>query len=89
MKQNKHRFMRAMLFIAVLFTSFWGVAASAPGLLTETDLPKTNTPSIYLGEGVGKYTVSTNSVVGSEVYCRFIHEFLGRCSFNTRIINRN
>ena len=70
MKQNKHRFLRAMLFIAVMFTSFLGVAASTPGLLTETDLPKTNTPSIYLGEGVGKYTVSTNSVVGSEVYCR-------------------
>lgn len=70
MKQNNHQFMRTMLFIAVLVTSFLGVAASAPGLLTESELPKTNTPSIYLSEGVGKYTVSTNSVVGSEVYCR-------------------
>ena len=70
MKQNNHQFMRAVLFVAVLFTSFLGVAASTPGLLTETDLPQTNDPTIYATEGVGKYTVSTTSVVGSEVYYR-------------------
>lgn len=70
MKQNNHQFMRAVLFIAILFTSFMGVAASTPGMLTESDLPKTNTPTINASEGVGKYTVRTNSVLGSEVYCR-------------------
>lgn len=70
MKQNYHQIKRAMLLIAVIVTSFLGVAATTPGLLTETDLPKTNTPSIYVTEGVGKYTVRTNSVIGSEVYCR-------------------
>ena len=58
--------MRAMLLIAVLFTSFLGVAASTPGLLTDSDLPKTSTPDIYATEGVGKYTVMLNGVLGSE-----------------------
>lgn len=70
MKQDIHRFMRAMLFIVLLFTGFLGVAASTPGLLTETDLPKTSKPDIYTTEGVGKYTVMISSVMGSEVYCR-------------------
>lgn len=62
--------MRAMLFIAVLFTSFLGVAASTPGLLTDTELPKTSTPDIYATEGIGKYTVMLNGVLGSEIYYR-------------------
>ena len=59
-----------MLLIAVLFTSFLGVAAATPGLLTDTDLPKTSAPDIYATEGIGKYTVMMNGVVGSEIYCR-------------------
>ena len=70
MKQNNHLFRRAMLFIAVLFTSFLGVAASTPDLLTDTELPKWSAPTIYLGEGVGKYTVQANGVVGSKIYYR-------------------
>ena len=70
MKQDNHQFMRAVLLIAIFVVSFLGVAASTPGMLTESDLPKTNTPTINASEGVGKYTVRTNSVLGSEVYCR-------------------
>ncbi len=70
MKQNNHPFIRAMLFIAILFMGPLGVAALAPGLLTDAQQPRTNVPYIYATEGVGKYTVSTNSVIGSEVYCR-------------------
>ena len=70
MKQNNHQFMRAVLFIAVLFTSFLGVAATAPGLLTDNDLPQTSTPTIYAGEGVGKYTVTTSGIDGTDIYCR-------------------
>ncbi len=70
MKQNFHQFMRAMLFIAVLFMFSSGAAASMPALLAETELTPTNNPTIMLSEGVGKYTVRTSAVVGSEVYCR-------------------
>lgn len=70
MKKNYHQFMRAMLFIAVLFTSFLAVAASTPGMFTDTDLPQCSAPSIYIGEGVGKYTVSVTAYEYHDIYCR-------------------
>ena len=70
MKHINHQFIRAMLFIAVLFMGPLGVAASTPGLLTDTELPQSPVPQVYVTEGVGKYTVMTNAVVGCEVYCR-------------------
>ena len=60
--------MRSMLFIAVLFTSFLGAAAS--GKLTENDLPKVNGPHLYATMGIGKYTVNENHPVGTLVYYR-------------------
>ena len=59
-----------MLFIAVLVASFLGVAASTPGLLTETELPKTGNPSVYVEEGVGKYTIMLNAWDSSEIFYR-------------------
>ena len=70
MKHDNHHFMRAMLFIAVLFTSFLGVAASTPGSFTETNLPQSSEPDIYVGEGVGKYNVSVSAYEGYDIYCR-------------------
>ena len=70
MKQNKHQFMRAMFLIAVFFAGFLGVDASTPGLFTDSEMPKATAPDIYVTEGVGKYTVMTSSIVGSEVYYR-------------------
>ena len=70
MKHYNHQFMRAMLFIAVLFTSLLGVAASAPGLLTDTDLPQIHKPNITATVGVGKYTVDVSGGMGTTVYCR-------------------
>ena len=64
MKHYNHQFMRAMLFIAVLFTSFLGVAASAPGLLTDTNLPQIHKPKITATVGVGKYTVDISGGMG-------------------------
>ncbi len=70
MKQNNHQFMRAMLFIAILFTTFLGAAASAPGLLTDAGQPVSTKPSINPIEGVGKYTVRVNGISGSMFYYR-------------------
>ena len=70
MKHDNHQFIRAMLFIAVLFTSFLGVAASTPGSFTETNLPQSSEPDIYVGEGVGKYNVSVSAYEGYDIYCR-------------------
>lgn len=70
MKQKNHQFTRAMLFIAVLLTSFLGVAASEPALFTEGDLQQCSAPSFYLGEGVGKYNVSISAYENHDIYCR-------------------
>ena len=70
MKQKNHQFMRAMLFIAVLLTSFMGVAASAPASLTEGNQQQCSAPSIYVGEGVGKYNVSISAYEEHDIYCR-------------------
>ncbi len=70
MKQNYYLLMRSMLFIAIVFTSFLGAAASAPGPLTENDLPKVNGPDLYATMGIGKYTVKENHPVGTLVYYR-------------------
>ncbi len=70
MKRNDYHFMRAMLFIAVLLTSLLGSSAATPGSLTETSLPQCSAPSIYVGEGVGKYNVSISAYEQHDIYCR-------------------
>ncbi len=70
MKHDNHQFIRAMLFIAVLFTSFLGAVASTPASFTDGNQQQCSAPSIYVGEGVGKYNVSISAYEEHDIYCR-------------------